>query len=87
MATDVWSDQITITDTPMRLTDYDLELFDVNIHIEDNAIKYGSGTNQTALAYVGYILFYRKLNLHKLFMKNASGGSIGKVSVVGVLEV
>lgn len=87
MTTDVWSKQITITDTPMRLSDVNLELFDVNIHIEDNKIKYGSGTNQTAVANVGLILWYRKLNLHKLFMKNETALSTGKVSIVGVLEV
>lgn len=87
MATDVFSRQYTLTDTEKFLEDVDLELYDCNIHIETKSCKYGSGSNVTATLPPGYIVWYRKINLHKLFFKNATAGQTSYVSVVGVVEV
>lgn len=87
MDVDIFSKQYTITDTAKFLEDADVIIYDCNIHIEDNAVKYGNGVNQTATVQVGQIIWFqlKPVNLHKLFFKNASAGSAGKVSVVGTV--
>jgi hypothetical protein len=87
MVTDVFSRQYTISDSAKYLEDSDLVLYDANFHIELYAVKYGSGNNCTAQLTVGQPLFFREINLHKIFFKNATGGSVAKVSVVGVMKV
>lgn len=86
MVTDVFSRQYTIGDTQSWLEDADLTLFDCNLHIEDNKVKYGSGSNVTAVLNVGMVVWFREVNLHKLFFVNETGAAVGKVSVVGVLK-
>ena len=83
----VFSKQYTISDNPKWLEDAPVTLYDVNLHVEDNKVKYGNGVNQTAVLNVGMVVWFRELNLHDIFFKNETGASVGKVSVVGIYDV
>lgn len=86
MKGDVVAVEITCSDSPQPLSIHPLLLNDVNIHVYDNDIYYGSGTEQKAIAVVDSVLSFRFLQLNKFFVKNKTSGSNGRVVVVGTLE-
>jgi len=86
LPTDLFSKQYTITDGAKYLESFDLVLYDCNIHVATYPVYYGNGINQTAQLGVGMVLWFKELNLNKIYFKNVTGGSAGVVSVVGVIK-
>ena len=83
----VYSKVITVEDTAKAVEPVDIVLEDCNIHVQDNSIYYGNGDVQNALASVGSVISFKKLNLKYLFVKNETAGNNGKIVVVGTMEV
>ena len=74
------------SDVVSRLENAPIFLDDVNIHIYENDIYYGSGTLVEAVATAGSVISFRHINLQDFFVKNYTAGSNGKIVVVGTYE-
>jgi len=81
----VYSTYITVADTVKSALTVDLELDDVNIHVEDNDVYYGDGTNMTAVAIADSVITFRHINLRHIYFKNKTGGSTAHLSIVGTI--
>ena len=72
-------------DDPHNLTPESLPFYEANIHIYDNDVYYGNGTNITAIASANSVLTFRNADLKDIFFKNKVAGNNGKIVVVATV--
>lgn len=82
---DVYSKTMTMTgDNPARFEAKNLKLLDVVIIVETNNMLLGRAGYVIYPAGVGDTVGFTMLNLSTLWFKNATAGSNGKISILGV---
>ena len=83
---DTWAKTLTCGDNPQPLTTDDIVLEDVNLHVYDNAIYYGSGSQQLSKANANDVITYRRIRVNTIFFKNYTAGSNGRIEATGVIR-
>jgi len=72
----------TIGDTATSFSLENIPFYEANIHIYDNDVYYGDGSNLTAIAPANSVLTFPKGDLRDIFFKNRTAGNNGRVIVV-----
>jgi hypothetical protein len=72
-------------DNPKPLSNIPVYLYDCNIHVYTNAIKYGNGTVIEGIAYAGETITFTKIKISDWFIKNKTAGLNADVAIVGTL--
>jgi len=81
---------ITTTDAAQPLTPDDtLIVYDCNIYVATNPIKYGNGTDCNLVCTASATLWFTSLNgikLSDIWVKSQNSGNAATVSVIGILK-
>lgn len=78
--------QMTCEDNAQPVENFSVPFYSANFHVHDNNVLYGNGVGMTAPAVAGSTIFLEKGNLNHVFFKNATPGSVAKVSIVATVE-
>jgi len=82
---DVYSNQLTMTDDlPTRFETEDVMLLDVVVIVETNHMLLGKQDAVVYPADKGSTIGFTMVNLSTLYFNNATAGSNGKISILGV---
>lgn len=82
---DVYSSTLTMTaNTPVRFETKDLKLLDVVVIVETHSMLLGKHDAVVYPVDAGDTVGFTMVNLSTLYFKNATAGSNGKISILGV---
>jgi len=72
-------------DSEHRLIDFDLPFYECNIHVYDNAAKYGALGVCEAEVNAGDVIWFNKANLKDFVFKNKAAGSNTKIVAIATI--
>ncbi len=84
--TTLFASYVTVADTAHALINVSTPFYSCNLHVEDNDVFYGNGTNMTATAVADSVISLEKGDLAHIFFMNKVGAAVAHISVVATVD-